>query len=152
VVEGQWLVDGTWFYNPMLAIENAEIGGTLIALSVPGLKPMFSKISVKILGTYVDSNGNTYASRRGDSSLANRSIGWNRKKETGQRRGRDSFVELGNEPSSSFDTANTPSTSYSVNATEPLPYESGPNVVGTFNGCYNATKPLPLQSKTKSDY
>jgi len=25
----------------MLAIENAEIGGTLIALSVPGLKPLF---------------------------------------------------------------------------------------------------------------
>ena len=25
----------------MLKIENAEIGGTLIALSVPGLKPLF---------------------------------------------------------------------------------------------------------------
>ena len=27
----------------MLAVENAEIGGTLIALSVPGLKPLFKR-------------------------------------------------------------------------------------------------------------
>lgn len=27
----------------MLAVENAEIGGTLIALSVPGLKPLFQR-------------------------------------------------------------------------------------------------------------
>ena len=41
VVKGQWVTDGSWYYDPMLAIENAEIGGTLIALSVPGLKPLF---------------------------------------------------------------------------------------------------------------
>lgn len=27
----------------MIAIENAEIGGTLIALSIPGLKPLFDR-------------------------------------------------------------------------------------------------------------
>jgi hypothetical protein len=30
----------SWSYNPMLAVEAAEIGATLIALSVPGLKPL----------------------------------------------------------------------------------------------------------------
>lgn len=29
----------------MLAIENAEIGGTLIALSIPGLKPLLARCS-----------------------------------------------------------------------------------------------------------
>lgn len=40
VVKGQWDPDESWTYDPMLAIETAEIGGTLIALSIPGLKPM----------------------------------------------------------------------------------------------------------------
>lgn len=44
VVEGQWDSDGSWAYNPMLCIENAEIAGTLIALSVPALKPVFGNI------------------------------------------------------------------------------------------------------------
>lgn len=48
VVEGQWLTDGSWFYDPMLAIENAEIGGTLIALSIPGLKPLLGNCFTKI--------------------------------------------------------------------------------------------------------
>lgn len=33
-VVGQWRDDGSWYYNPQVAIEVAEIGGTLIALSV----------------------------------------------------------------------------------------------------------------------
>lgn len=41
VVVGQWSDDGSWAYNAMLAVENAEIAGTLIALSVPALKPLF---------------------------------------------------------------------------------------------------------------
>lgn len=41
VVVGQWSSDGSWAYNPMLAIETSEIGGTLIALSIPALKPLF---------------------------------------------------------------------------------------------------------------
>lgn len=44
VVVGQWDLDGSWAYNPMLCIENAEIAGTLIALSVPALKPVFGNI------------------------------------------------------------------------------------------------------------
>ncbi|KAF7717524.1 Uncharacterized protein PECH_005452 [Penicillium ucsense] len=44
VVEGQWATDGSWAYNPMLCVENAEISGTLIALSVPALKPLFGNI------------------------------------------------------------------------------------------------------------
>ncbi|KAI9842803.1 MAG: hypothetical protein M1837_006906 [Sclerophora amabilis] len=42
VVQGQWLTDQSWSYNPMLAIENSEIGATLIALSIPGLKPLIA--------------------------------------------------------------------------------------------------------------
>ncbi|EED15647.1 hypothetical protein TSTA_050850 [Talaromyces stipitatus ATCC 10500] len=38
---GQWSSDNTWYYDPQLAIEMAEIGATLIALSVPALKPLF---------------------------------------------------------------------------------------------------------------
>ena len=44
VVKGQWDADESWTYDPMLAIETSEIGGTLIALSVPGLKPLFDKL------------------------------------------------------------------------------------------------------------
>jgi hypothetical protein len=38
---GQWSSDNTWYYDPQLAIEMSEIGATLIALSVPALKPLF---------------------------------------------------------------------------------------------------------------
>jgi hypothetical protein len=48
VVQGQWLADGSWFYDPMLAIENAEIGGTLITLSMPGLKPLLGTCFTRI--------------------------------------------------------------------------------------------------------
>ncbi|KAK1775486.1 hypothetical protein QBC45DRAFT_422080 [Copromyces sp. CBS 386.78] len=43
VIEGQWEMDMSWTYNPMLAVEVSEIGATLIALSIPGIKPMFDK-------------------------------------------------------------------------------------------------------------
>ncbi|KAK3684076.1 hypothetical protein B0T22DRAFT_520557 [Podospora appendiculata] len=43
VIQGQWQTDMSWAYNPMLAVEVSEIGATLIALSVPGIKPMFDK-------------------------------------------------------------------------------------------------------------
>ena len=43
VIEGQWEMDMSWTYNPMLAVEVSEIGGTLIALSIPGIKPGFDK-------------------------------------------------------------------------------------------------------------
>lgn len=38
---GQWSSDNTWYYDPQLATEMSEIGATLIALSVPALKPLF---------------------------------------------------------------------------------------------------------------
>lgn len=41
VVKGQWEPDMSWFYNPLLAVEVSEIGATLIALSIPGVKPLF---------------------------------------------------------------------------------------------------------------
>lgn len=42
VVRGGWVnLDGSWYYNPQLAIQNAEMAATMIALSVPGLKPLF---------------------------------------------------------------------------------------------------------------
>ncbi|TKA77227.1 hypothetical protein B0A49_03620 [Cryomyces minteri] len=52
VIVGQWADDGSWPYGPMLAIESAEIGGTLIALSVPALKPLFGSIFAKFTGTF----------------------------------------------------------------------------------------------------
>ncbi|KAF4996304.1 hypothetical protein FGRMN_4555 [Fusarium graminum] len=47
VIEGQWNADMSWAYNPMLAIEVSEIGATLIALSVPGVKPLFDKVILR---------------------------------------------------------------------------------------------------------
>ncbi|KAI7764413.1 hypothetical protein LZL87_003618 [Fusarium oxysporum] len=47
VIEGQWNADMSWAYNPMLAIEVSEIGATLIALSVPGVKPLFDKFILR---------------------------------------------------------------------------------------------------------
>ncbi|CAI7668844.1 unnamed protein product [Penicillium pancosmium] len=44
VVKGQWDSDGSWAYNPMLCVENAEVASTLIALSVPALKPVFGNL------------------------------------------------------------------------------------------------------------
>ncbi|KAI6773855.1 hypothetical protein HG531_000704 [Fusarium graminearum] len=44
VIEGQWNTDMSWAYDPMLAIEVSEIGATLIALSIPGFKPLFDKV------------------------------------------------------------------------------------------------------------
>ncbi|TQV94124.1 integral membrane protein pth11 [Cordyceps javanica] len=43
VIRGQWQEDMSWEYNPMLGVEVAEIGATLIALSVPGVKPVFDR-------------------------------------------------------------------------------------------------------------
>lgn len=44
VIKGQWDLDESWTYDPMLAVETAEIGATLIALSVPGLKPIVDRL------------------------------------------------------------------------------------------------------------
>lgn len=44
VILGQWQTDQSWSYNPMLAVEVSEIGATLIALSIPGAKPLFDRV------------------------------------------------------------------------------------------------------------
>ncbi|KAJ5552099.1 hypothetical protein N7494_001477 [Penicillium frequentans] len=46
VVKCQWATDGRWAYSPMLCVENAELAGTLIAISVPAVKPTFETMSV----------------------------------------------------------------------------------------------------------
>ncbi|KAF5675838.1 integral membrane protein pth11 [Fusarium heterosporum] len=57
VIEGQWNADMSWAYNPMLAIEVSEIGATLIALSVPGVKPLFDKVILRRDITQGESTG-----------------------------------------------------------------------------------------------
>jgi hypothetical protein len=51
--------DQSWSYNGLLTIEVAEIGSTLVALSVPALKPFFGKFF-----TFLDTTFTTNASSR----------------------------------------------------------------------------------------
>jgi len=44
VIDSQWEPDESWVYDPFLAIEVAEVGLTLIALSAPALKPFFGSV------------------------------------------------------------------------------------------------------------
>jgi hypothetical protein len=43
----------------MLAVENSEIGATVIALSIPGLKPLFGTLFDKLVASYPRSHGNS---------------------------------------------------------------------------------------------
>ncbi|KAL5344693.1 hypothetical protein ACLOAV_010385 [Pseudogymnoascus australis] len=59
-------IDISWPYGPMLAIESAEIGATMIALSVPALKPLFGNLFTKFTNSYESrskstKNGNSVA-------------------------------------------------------------------------------------------
>lgn len=47
VVKGGWAVDASWDYSPLLAIEVAEVGATLIAISAPGLNAFVNKMRGK---------------------------------------------------------------------------------------------------------
>ncbi|KAF7552645.1 hypothetical protein G7Z17_g4160 [Cylindrodendrum hubeiense] len=47
VIMGQWEADQSWAYNPMLGVEVSEIGATLIALSVPGVKPIVDRFVLR---------------------------------------------------------------------------------------------------------
>ncbi|KAI6777197.1 hypothetical protein HG530_001142 [Fusarium avenaceum] len=73
VIEGQWNADQSWAYNPMLAIEVSEIGATLIALSVPGVKPLFDKFILRRDVTQGESTGKSrygqQASSKGGTAL-----------------------------------------------------------------------------------
>jgi hypothetical protein len=44
VINGRWLADMSWSYNPMLAVEVSEVGATLISLSIPGVKPLVGRL------------------------------------------------------------------------------------------------------------
>ncbi|KAL1582807.1 hypothetical protein WHR41_08317 [Cladosporium halotolerans] len=57
VIVGQWNADQSWSYNPLLTIEVAEIGSTLVALSVPALKPFFGKVFAFLDSTFVSTSG-----------------------------------------------------------------------------------------------
>ncbi|KAF4466389.1 integral membrane pth11 [Fusarium albosuccineum] len=74
VIEGQWQPDMSWAYNPMLAIEVSEIGATLIALSVPGVKPIFDKFILRRDVSTGDSNGNYGKPSTGSRGTALRSL------------------------------------------------------------------------------
>lgn len=50
-VIGQWRADQSWAYDPQIAIEVAEIGGTIIALSVPGLKALIGTVYDRMRST-----------------------------------------------------------------------------------------------------
>jgi hypothetical protein len=57
-------IDVSWPYGPMLAVESAEIGTTMIALSIPGLKPLFGSMFVRFYTSYGSKStrqGNTIA-------------------------------------------------------------------------------------------
>ncbi|KAK4540017.1 hypothetical protein LTR36_009833 [Oleoguttula mirabilis] len=53
VIVGQWDVDESWSYDPLLAVESSEIGSTLIALSIPALKPFFGSVFAFLDRTFV---------------------------------------------------------------------------------------------------
>lgn len=69
--------DQSWSYNGLLTIEVAEIGSTLVALSVPALKPFFGKFF-----TFLDTTFITNASSRAGTSKRESAMGlmhWRRK-------------------------------------------------------------------------
>ncbi|KAK3345530.1 hypothetical protein B0H65DRAFT_208549 [Neurospora tetraspora] len=64
VIAGQWNVDMSWTYNPLLAVEVSEIGATLISLSIPGIKPVFDKF-IRNTGHDSNSGGHSGYSTKG---------------------------------------------------------------------------------------
>ncbi|KAJ5558218.1 hypothetical protein N7535_008433 [Penicillium sp. DV-2018c] len=68
VAAGEWAEDGSWAYNPMMCVENAEIAATLVALSIPALKPVFGNVFAH-LADYT--NSHTTRSRSRSTKLHN---------------------------------------------------------------------------------
>lgn len=71
VAEGQWLSDQSWSYNPLLGVEVSEVGSTLIALSVPGLKPLFDKVFAQKRSGYTSSRLSSSGGSRSQSDTDN---------------------------------------------------------------------------------
>jgi hypothetical protein len=61
VVVGQWDADESWSYDYLLAIEVSEIGSTLVALSIPALKPLFGSLFASLDRTFISRD---YSKRR----------------------------------------------------------------------------------------
>jgi hypothetical protein len=57
--------DQSWSYNGLLTIEVAEIGSTLVALSVPALKPFFGKFFTFLDTTFITNASSRTGSKRG---------------------------------------------------------------------------------------
>jgi hypothetical protein len=53
VIDSQWVPDESWTYDPFLAVEVAEIGSTMIALSIPALKPFLGSVFSFLDRTFV---------------------------------------------------------------------------------------------------
>jgi hypothetical protein len=53
VIVGQWTADESWTYDPFLAVEVSEIGSTMIALSIPALKPFVGSVFAFLDRTFV---------------------------------------------------------------------------------------------------
>ncbi|OHE96294.1 hypothetical protein CORC01_08366 [Colletotrichum orchidophilum] len=49
VINGQWQPDQSWIYSPLLATEVAEIGATLVALSIPGFRPLAEELFNRVV-------------------------------------------------------------------------------------------------------
>lgn len=64
--------DQSWSYNGLLTVEVAEISSTLVALSVPALKPFFGKLFAFLDNTYFTSP----SSRTASEGTARRSSGF----------------------------------------------------------------------------
>ncbi|OBT54500.1 hypothetical protein VE04_10293 [Pseudogymnoascus sp. 24MN13] len=76
VLEGLVAIDISWPYGPMLAIESAEIGATMIALSVPALKPLFGSLFTKFTNSYESRSKST---RNGNSVALSGRLGHSHK-------------------------------------------------------------------------
>lgn len=68
VILGQWQEDQSWSYNPMLGVETSEIGATLIALSVPGAKPLFDRVVLRKSPEASNSGPSHYYNGRSEDS------------------------------------------------------------------------------------
>ena len=65
VIVGQWEADESWSYDYLLAIEVSEIGATLVALSVPALKPLFGSMFETFDRTFISRNATARHSSAG---------------------------------------------------------------------------------------
>ncbi|KAI5289453.1 hypothetical protein KEM54_003840 [Ascosphaera aggregata] len=66
---GQFDRDQSWRYDPMMAVESAEIAGTLIALSAPGLKPLLGLIYHGVPSSAGHSRAKSWQQKAGETPV-----------------------------------------------------------------------------------